>query len=205
MDVVQWLAPLADRDDVAVCFAPAWADRLPRTASLPALRRRSAPLVCKHLARPIAIAVAADVGDAPDDDRATSLPGAPGLISLCVHLSADGAPLLDAKADDVRFAATLSEFVGVVIDVVEAAGLPLMGALPVDERRALQLVLGGLQGSTRSRLADALLLFAGAVETCALARGFQASCSLLVPLDRRSDRGGGTRAVPLNARIEEAL
>lgn len=192
MDVVQWLVPLADRDDVAVCFAPAWADRLPATAGLPALRRRSAPLVCKHLVRPVAVAVPADV---VDDERATRLPGSPGALSLRVQLSAEGAPLVDAKASDARFASVMAEFVGVVVDVVEAAGLPMMGALPVDERRALQLLLGGLQGVSRARLADALVLFAGAVEFAAHARGFDVRCFLVE----------NTTLHKLDGRIEAAL
>lgn len=192
MDVVQWLVPLSSRKDVAVCFAPAWADRLPKTAGLPALRRRSAPLVTKHLVRPLAVAVAVDVAD---DEAPTSLPGAPGQVALRIHLSAEGAPLLPADADDVRFAALLGEFVGVVVDVAEAAGVPVMGVMPTDERRALQILLGGLQENPRSRLADAFLLFAGAIETCALARGFSARCSLVVE----------PRVVAIDADIEASL
>lgn len=193
MDVMQWLVPLANRKDVAVCFAPAWADRMPATAGLPALRRRSSPLVSRHLVRPVAVAVAADV---VDDESETRLPGAPGQVAVRVHLSAEGAPLLDAGATDVGFAALLAEFVGVVVDIAEAAGLPLMGAMPSDERRALHLLLGGLQANPKSRLADSLLLFAGAVETSALARGFSASCSLVV-----SEK----RTVPVDAAIESEL
>ena len=192
MDVVQWLAPRPNSDDVAVCFAPAWADRLPATAGLPALRRRSSPLVCRHLIRPLAIAVAADV---VDDERPVRLAGNPGAVSVRIALSANGQPLLDSAADDVRFAAVLGEFVGVVVDLCEAAGLPLMGAAPVDERKALQLLLGGLQGNSRARLADALLLFAGGVETCALARGFEARCFVVE----------ANRVLPINARIEAEL
>jgi hypothetical protein len=156
------------------------------------LRRRSAPLVCKHLVRPLAVAVAADV---VDDDAPVRLPGAPGSVSLRIALTAGGQSLLDASADDIRFASVLGEFVGVVVDVCEAAGLPLMGAQPVDERRALQLLLGGLHGNPRARLADSLLLFAAGVETCALARGFEARCSLIE----------GKRSIAINARIEEQL
>ncbi len=192
MDVVQWLTPRPGSDDVAVCFAPPWAVNLPPHAGLPALRRRSATLVSRHLTRPFAVAVAADL---VDDEAPLRLPGTAGAVSLRIALSANGVALLDAGASDVRFAAVLGEFVGVVVDLCEAAGLPLLGAQPVDERRALQLLLGALQGNARARLADALLLFAGAVETCALARGFEARCSLL----------HGSRIIPINARIEVEL
>lgn len=192
MDVVQWLVPLSDRDDLAVCFAPAWADRLPATAGLPALRRRSSPLVCKHLVRPVAVAVPADVAD---DDRPTRLSGAPGALALRIQLSAEGGPLLGPTANDVRFASVMAEFVGVAVDVVEAAGLPLMGAMPVDERRALQLLLGGLQGTPCARFADALVLFGGAVEFAAHARGFDAACFLVE----------GTALHRIDGRIEGVL
>jgi hypothetical protein len=192
MDVVQWLAPLPDRSDLAVAFAPAWADRLPQTRHLPALRRRSAPLVCRHLSRPVAVAVAVDVAD---DDRDARVPRAPGAVTLTLLLSAEGAPVVEAAADDVAFASVLAEFIGVVVDVVEAAGLPLMGVVPAEERRGLTIVLGGLMGLSRSRLADALLLFAGAVEMCALARGFQA----------RAFVGHGDKRFAIDGRLEEAL
>ena len=182
MDVVQWLVPGRDGAagaDVGVCFAPAWADRLPPVGRQPALRRRSAPLVSRHLARPMAVAVPLS---AVDDEEATGLPDAPGAVSIRFSLSVDGEPMLAPDADDVRFAAVLGEFVGVVIDLCEAAGIPVMGAVPVDERRALDVLVGGLRGQTRARLADALLLLAAAVQMAALARGFSTTASLLVPL-----------------------
>lgn len=192
MDVVQWLSPRPNSDDVGVFFVPAGADRLPATEGFPSLRRRSAPLVCRHLLRPLAVAVAADV---VDDDRAVRIAGAPGSVAVRIELSANGAPLLDPGADDVRFGAVLGEFVGVIFDLGEAAGLPVIGAQPVDDRKALLLLLDALQGTPRARLADALLLFAGGVETCALARGFEARCVLV----------DAKRVVPINARIEAAL
>jgi hypothetical protein len=178
MDVVQWLVPGPNGDaSVAVCFAPAWADRLPPVGTTPALRRRSAPLVSRHLSRPLAIAVAAaDV----DDESPIALPGAPGSVTLRFGLSVRGTPVLDAGADDVHFASVLGEFVGVVIDLCEAAGVPVMGAVPADERRALDIVVGGLRGQTKARLADALLLLLGGVQMAADARGFQATAAMMV-------------------------
>lgn len=194
MDVVQWLVPGGD-GGVTVCFAPAWADRLPAVAGRPALRRRSAPLVSRHLARPLAVAVAAGIDD---DDSPTSLPDEPGRTAIRLALSADGEPILAADADDVRFASVLGEFVGVVIDLCEAAGLPVMGALPGDERRALVVLLGGLRGQTRSRLADALLLLSAAVQMAALARGFSARATLEVP-------GTSPALRPIDGRLEASL
>lgn len=194
MDVVQWLVPGAD-GSVAVCFAPAWADRLPPVAGRPALRRRSAPLVSRHLARPLAVAVVAIVDD---DDGGITLPDGPGQIAVRFSVSAEGEPILAADADDVRFASVLGEFVGVVIDLCEAAGLPVMGAVPTDERRALVVLLGGLRGQTRSRLADALLLLAGGVQGAALARGFSSRASIEVV-------GAAPKVVPIDGRLEAAL
>jgi hypothetical protein len=194
MDVVQWLVP--DREGaVGVCFAPAWADRLPGLGDRPGLRRRSAPLVSRHLSRPLAIAVAAGVDD---DDSATTLPDEPGRLAIRLSLSVEGEPILAADADDVRFASVLGEFIGVVIDLCEAAGLPVMGALPSDERRALVVVLGSLRGQTRSRLADALLLLSAAVQMAALARGFSVGASLEVS-------GATPLLYPIDGRLEEAL
>ena len=166
MDVVQWLVPR--RDDAAagvvfVCFAPAWADRLPAMAGLPALRRRSAPMVSRHLPRSLAVAVAA------------------------------------ADIDDVRFAAVLGEFVAVVVDLCEAAGLPVMGAVPVDERRGLQILFGGLNGMGRVRLGDALLMLAAATQTAALARGFSARAVVVVVNDPQR------AAIAIDGRLEAQL
>jgi hypothetical protein len=195
MDIVQWLVPKKD-GDVGVCFAPAWADRLPPVGSQPALRRRSAPLVSRHIARPLAVAVATTIDD--DDDGATRLPEGPGLVGVRFSLSADGEPLLGPRADDVGFASTLGEFVGVVVDLGEAAGLPMMGALPVDERRGLGIVLGSLRGQTRARLADAFLLWVAAVKSAALARGFSASATLELYGSSPSQR-------PIDGTIEASL
>jgi hypothetical protein len=193
MDIVQWLVPKND-GDVGVCFAPAWADRLPPVGTQPALRRRSAPLVSRHVARPLAVAVVATV---EDDEGPMSLPEGPGQVIVRFALSADGAPLVEPKADDVAFASTLGEFVGVVVDLCEAAGLPLMGALPVDERRGLGVVLGSLRGHSRARVADALLLWAAAVQSAALARGFLSSAALEVV---------GARSVrPIDGTIEASV
>jgi hypothetical protein len=194
MDVVQWLVPGGD-GAVTVCFAPAWADRLPAIAGRPALRRRSAPLVSRHLARPLAVAVPAGVDD---DDGPTSLPEEPGRLAVRLTLAADGEPILAADADDVRFASVLGEFVGVVIDLCEAAGLPVMGAMPGDERRALVVLLGSVRGQTRSRLADALLLLSAAVQMAALARGFSARAVLDVP-------GAPSPVRPIDGCLEAAL
>lgn len=197
MDVVQWLVPGAD-GSVAVCFAPAWADRLPAVAGRPALRRRSSPLVSRHLSRPLAVAVvASDAAIVDDDETATSLPDAPGAVAVRFTLAADGEPILAADADDVRFASVLGEFVGVVIDLCEAAGLPVMGAMPVDERRSLLVLLGGLRGQGRSRLADALLLLSAGVQSAALARGFSSRASL--------ELVAGGRLIPLDGHLEGQL
>ncbi len=178
MDVVQWLVPGANTpSEVGVCFAPAWADRLPATGARPALRRRSAPLVSRHLSRPLAVAV---VANDVDDESPIAIGGTPGSVTLRFSLSVRGGAIVEADADDVRFAIVLGEFVGVVIDLCEAAGVPVMGAVPADERRALDIVVGGLRGQTKARLADALLLLMGAVQMAADARGFQASMLLLV-------------------------
>ncbi len=179
MDVVQWLVPARDGDtrDVGVCFAPAWADRLPAVGAQPALRRRSAPMVSRHLPRALAVAVAADI---VDDEDTSSLPTAPGLVSVRCVLSVEGEPILPANADDIRFASVLGEFVSVVVDLCEAAGMPVMGALPVDERRAVQVVFGGINGVGRARLADALLMLSAAMQMTALARGFSARAFLVV-------------------------
>ncbi len=186
MDVVQWIVPggLSDGSaatEVGVCFAPAWADRLPSqhtASSRAALRRRSAPLVSRHLPRPLAVAVRADVDD---DDTAITLPDAPGQVCLRLSLDAAGEPLIPADASDVHFASVFSEFIGVTVDLCEAAGLPVMGVCPANERRALDVVLGGLRGQSRSRLADALLLLSAAVSLAALSRGFSAQGALLLP------------------------
>jgi hypothetical protein len=200
MDVVQWLVPGrggAAGADVGVCFAPAWADRLPAVGRQPALRRRSAPLVSRHLSRPLAVAV--PLNDI-DDDEPTGLPDAPGAVTVRFALSVDGEPLLAPNADDVRFAAVLGEFVGVVIDLCEAAGIPVMGAVPVDERRALDVLVGGLRGQSRARLADALLLLAAAVQTAALARGFSTMALLMVP-----STAGTSGVIAVDGCIEAAL
>ncbi|HEY1100303.1 MAG TPA: hypothetical protein VGF99_15300 [Myxococcota bacterium] len=197
MDVVQWLIPRRDgasRGALLVCFAPAWADRLPATGGMPALRRRSAPMVSRHLPR--AIAVAVDAADL-DDDSASSLSDSPGSVAVTIHLAVDGEPILPADADDIRFAAVLGEFVAVVVDLCEAAGLPVMGALPVDERRGLQVLLGGLSGLSRARLGDALLMLAAATQTAAMARGFSAKADLVIVADRR--------VLPIDALLEGAL
>jgi len=194
MDVVQWLVPGGD-GGVTVCFAPAWADRLPAVGGRPALRRRPAPLASRHLARPLAGAVAHGVDD---DDGPTALPDEPGRLAVRLTLAAEGEPILAADADDVRFASVLGEFVGVVIDLCEAAGLPVMGAMPGDERRALVVLLGSVRGQTRSRLADALLLLAAAVQMSALARGFSARAVLDVP-------GASPPVLPIDGRLEAAL
>ena len=194
MDVVQWLVPGGD-GGVTVCFAPAWADRLPAVGSRPALRRRSAPLVSRHLARPLAVAV---VHGIDDDDGAATLPDEPGRLAVRFTLSADGEPILAADADDVRFASVLGEFVGVVIDLCEAAGLPVMGAMPGDERRALVVLLGSLRGQTRSRLADALLLLSASVQMAALARGFTARAVL-------EASGAALPVRPIDGRLEATL
>ena len=97
MDIVQWLVPKKD-GAVGVCFAPAWADRLPPVGSQPALRRRSAPLVSRHIARPLAVAVAATIDD-DDDDGSTRLPEGPGLVGgVRFSLSADGDSLCWGRA-----------------------------------------------------------------------------------------------------------
>lgn len=194
MDVVQWLVPGGD-GSVTVCFAPAWADRLPAAAGRSALRRRSVPLVSRHLARPLAVAVTVEV---EDDEGPTALPGEPGRLAVRLALTADGEPILAADADDVRFASVLGEFVGVVIDLCEAAGLPVMGAMPGDERRALVVLLGSVRGQTRSRLADALLLLSAAVQMAALARGFSARAVLDVP-------GASPPLRPIDGRLEASL
>jgi hypothetical protein len=194
MDIVQWLVPKGD-GDVGVCFAPAWADRLPPVGTQPGLRRRSAPLVSRHVARPLAVAVDATV---EDDDGPMSLPEGPGQVVVRFALSADGAPLVDPTSDDVAFASTLGEFVGVVVDLCEAAGLPMMGALPIDERRGLGIVLGSLRGHSRTRVADALLLWAGAVQSAALARGFSSSAALEVVAPSRTVR-------PIDGTIETSV
>jgi hypothetical protein len=194
MDVVQWLVPGGD-GGVTVCFAPAWADRLPAVGSRPALRRRSAPLVSRHLVRPLAVAVAHGIDD---DDGPTALPDEPGRLVVRFTLAAEGEPILAADADDVRFASVLGEFVGVVIDLCEAAGLPVMGAMPGDERRALVVLVGSVRGQTRSRLADALLLLSAAVQMAALARGFTARAALEVP-------GVAQPVRPIDGRLETTL
>jgi len=180
MDVVQWVIPGGldggPRSAVGACFAPAWADRLPPSGRRPALRRRSAPLVSRHLSRPLAVAVPAGV---EDDEAQTSLSDAPGHVTLRLSLAVEGEPLLPAHADDVHFASVFGEFIGVAIDLCEAAGLPVMGACPADERRALDIVLGSLRGQGRSRLADALLLLRAGAQQAALARGFSLTAELL--------------------------
>jgi hypothetical protein len=96
MDIVQWLVPKKD-GAVGVCFAPAWADRLPPVGSQPALRRRSAPLVSRHIARPLAVAVAATIDDDDDDGATRCLRGLAwwgGRFSL----SADGDSLCWGRA-----------------------------------------------------------------------------------------------------------
>ena len=178
-----------------MCFAPAWADRLPAVGSLPALRRRSAPMVSRHLPRSLAVAVAATV---VDDDDASNLPDGPGQVAVRFQLAVDNEPILAADADDIRFAAVLGEFVAVVVDLCEAAGLPVMGALPVDERRGLLILLGALSGLGRIRLGDALLMLAAAAQTAALARGFTARAQLVVVNDTRPP-------VAIDGRIESAL
>jgi len=160
------------------------------------LRRRSAPLVSRHLVRPLAVAVAHGIDD--DDDGAIALPDEPGRVVVRFTLAAEGEPILAADADDVRFASVLGEFVGVVIDLCEAAGLPVMGAMPGDERRALVVLLGSLRGQTRSRLADALLLLSAAVQMAALARGFSARAALEVP-------GAAQPVRPIDGRLEATL
>ena len=198
MDVVQWLVPRRDGDngaDVMVCFAPAWADRLPAVGALPALRRRSAPMVSRHLPRSLAVAVAATV---VDDDDVTNLSDAPGTVAVRFLLAVENEPILPVDADDIRFAAVLGEFVSVAVDLCEAAGLPVMGALPVDERRGLQVLLGGLSGLSRVRLGDALLMLAAATQTAALARGFSARAWLVVVDNARAP-------VAIDGRIESAL
>ena len=199
MDVVQWLVPR--RDDAAagvvfVCFAPAWADRLPAMAGLPALRRRSAPMVSRHLPRSLAVAVAA--ADIDDDDDLT-LPDGPGQVAGRFAPAVEGEPILPADSDDVRFAAVLGEFVAVVVDLCEAAGLPVMGAVPVDERRGLQILFGGLNGMGRVRLGDALLMLAAATQTAALARGFSARAVVVVVNDP------GRAPIDIDGRLEAQL
>jgi len=198
MDVVQWLVPRRDGDngtEVLVCFAPAWADRLPAVGGLPALRRRSAPMVSRHLPRSLAVAVAATLDD---DDGATKLPDGPGQVAVTFELAVEHEPILPSDADDIRFAAVLGEFVAVVVDLCEAAGLPVMGALPVDDRRGLQILLGSLSGLGRVRLADALLMLAAATQTAALARGFTARALLAVVSTSEA-------RIAIDGRIESAL
>ena len=140
-------------------------------------------MVSRHLPRSLAVAVGVNTDD---DDDVTGLPDAPGQVAVRFVLAVQGEPILPADADDIRFAAVLGEFVSVVVDLCEAAGLPVMGALPVDERRGLQILLGGLSGLGRVRLADALLMFAAAVQTAALARGFAAKASVVVVNEARA-------------------
>jgi hypothetical protein len=193
MDVVQWLVRRPGDAVVAVVFAAASAERLPATSSLPALRRRSSTLVSDHLPRPFVAAVAAEV---VDEAVPTRLPPDAGRVALRLSLRADGdAPLL-VDACDVRFAAVLGEYAGVVADLCAAVGLPFVAALPVDARRALELVLGGVGGMSRQRLGDAVVLFAVAARTAALARGFDASCDVVVD---------GAVVGVVDGRVEELL
>ena len=216
MDLVQWLVPggatttgsttgsttttssLPAKTAISVCLAPAWSDRLPAAEGRPALRRRSAPLVSRHLQRPLAVAVGLTH---EDDDDETQLPLTPGSVTLRLSVNAEGSPLVAATDDDLRFSAVLGEYIGVVVDLCEAASLPVMGALPVDERRALDIVLGSLRGQTRSRLADALILVSAAAELAAFARGFSTHLSL-----RSTNADGQTsKVVPVDGVIETEL
>jgi hypothetical protein len=115
------------------------------------------------------------------------------------RLRGDGDAPLVTGDDDVRFAAVLGEFVGVVADLCGAVDLPFVAAVPGLDARSLDVVLGAVGGMTRARLGDALVLFSVAVRTAALARGFDASC---VVVDDVAD-GGAVCAV--DGRLEERL
>jgi hypothetical protein len=194
MDVVQWIARRPGDPVVGVCFAPSSAERLVVGPGQPPLRRRGATLASTHLLRPL---VAALPADAVDDDRPSRV--GDGVV-LRIALLAGADPIIDGGADDVRFAAVLGEFVGVAADLCAAAGLPFAAALPAKDSQALDVVLGAVDGMSRARLGDALVLFAVAVRTAALARGFDARLALMLAGGPQTEK-----VVVVDGRIEEHL
>jgi hypothetical protein len=191
MEVEQWIARRPGCDDLMIVFAAASTERLPAAFGLPALRRRSAPLVSDELPRPLVAAVAVDV---VDDDRPPRLAAAAAAAGLRVVVTHDGdSPFV--VGDDVRFAAVLGEFVGVVAGLCEAAQLPFVAASGGAQGGAIDVGFGPLQGLGRARLADALVTLAVGVRTAALARGFDARCEFVLD--------SATRII--DGRIEEWL
>jgi hypothetical protein len=196
MDVVQWIARRPGDPAVGVCFAPSSAERIAGGAGVGGLRRRGAALTSVHLPRPL---VAALPIDTVDDDRPSRVDG---LLVVRVGLLPAGDPIVavgdDGAADDVRFAAVLGEFVGVAAELCTAAGLPFSAAVPSRGGQALDVVAGPVGGMRRARLGDALILFAVAVRTAALARGFDVSTALVTATSPSSE-------VVVDGRIEENL
>jgi hypothetical protein len=196
MDVVQWIARRPGDPAVGVCFAPSSAERVVAGVDVPVLRRRGATLASVHLPRPLVAALPFDV---VDDDRPTRVGE---LLLVRIVLLSGGDPIVDGSvdgaADDVRFAAVLGEFVGVAADLCAAAGLPFSAAVPSCGGQALDVVLGAVAGMSRARLGDALVLFAVAVRTAALARGFDVRATLVMPTSTPAE-------VVVDGRIEEHL
>jgi hypothetical protein len=219
MEVVQWIARRPGDKGLSVRFVPAGTLRLPATAGWPALRRRGPLLSSPHLPHPLVAAVAADVVDDPAVAGSVARAAGGGLL-LRTSLATGADDGLAADADDVRFAATFAEFVAVVAALAVAAGLPFVAAYPTLRGQQLDVVLGdvapayvapgdgapgdvtpghltpgevGVRG--RAGLADALILFAVAVRTAALARGFDAAVAVV----------GGPEPAPIDGRIEETL
>jgi hypothetical protein len=195
MDVVQWIARRPGDPAVVVRFVPTEVAQIEAAAGWPPLRRRGAALASPHLQRPLVAAVPAGVVDDLRLARTGLAPPVP--VMLQIMLSA-GDEAVFAGTDDVRFASVFGEFVGVVADLVDAAGLPLLTAHPAAQARALVVALGDVAGLGRSRLADALVVLAVAVRMAALARGFDATLSLV-------GHPGPEASLVVDGRIEEQL
>lgn len=201
MELMQWIVPL-EEGELAVGWAPAWADSLPALGRLPrGARRRGAPLVSRWLPCPLVVgALEVEAAERGQERELLARP-APRATSMVLHLgiALDGdarEPVVAPRADDLRFAGLFSELVRVMADLSEAAGVPVVGVTPALERRGVALRLGALGSLTVQQLGDAVLLLRVAVEVGLQARGLQ-----LTDADLLID---GAR-VPVDGRLAQVL
>jgi hypothetical protein len=169
---------------MTVVFAPSGVERVGP------VRRRASTLASSHLPRALVAAVSHETDDDERPSRFAS--------GLTVRIAwKDGGTAMTGSADHVHFAAVFGEFVGVTVDLCVAAGLPFLAARPAPDGEALDVVVGSMAGIGKARLGDALVLFAVAVRTAALARGFDVVAELAV-----ENADGG---FVVDGRIEEYL
>lgn len=178
MELAQWVVPL-ETGEVAVGWAPVWAERMPATERWPRpVRRRGTPLVSRWLPCPLVLGVVegTEASSGEMDRAAATRALRADSLSVELGIALDGpareAPL-HGDADDVRFAGLFQELVRVVADLTESVGVPLVCAAPASERSGLELRLGALGAWSPQQLADAVVLLRVATETCLQARGLQ--------------------------------